>query len=122
MNPMNHEFLEILQEYVEAGDWRDPKEGFRYDEKMKYHYGVYTAPWFMDLTEEEFEAINWDDDETDHYSFHLALYIWADNSFKLEFDPGLFNLMYKGYDTEEDRSAWEEFKEFIRQKGLLYEK
>ncbi len=122
MNPMNHEFFQDLKEWVESGEWkRDPNFSYDYDENLKCYYGTYTAPWFMDLTEEEFDAINWDDGETDYYLFHLGIFIWDDNSFKLDFDPGGFHLMYKGYDTEDDRNAWNEFKELTKQKGLLYE-
>ena len=118
---MNQEVHQEIMEWVESGDWKnDLNFSYKYSENLKCYSGVYIAAWFMDLTEEELEAINQDDDE-DFYAFYLIIYIWDDNTFKLEFDPELFQLMYRGYDTEEDRNAWEEFKELTKQKGLLYE-
>ena len=122
MNPLNHEVFDQIKEWVESGDWKtDQNFSYEYDEKLKCYKGVYTAPWFMDLTEKEFEAINWDDDETDYYSFHLIICISEDKRFKLGFDPGLFHLMYKGYDTEADFNAWKEFRDLAKEKGLLME-
>lgn len=122
MNPLNHEVLDQIKEWVESGNWKtDPNFSYQYIESLKAWSGVYTAPWFMDLTDEEFDALNRDEGEEDYYSFHLGIYIWDDKRFKLEFDPALFQMMYKGYDTEADRSAWEAFRELAREKGVLYE-
>ena len=119
MNQLNHEVFDQIKEWVETGEWK--KAINNYDEKQKAYNCTYTAPWFMDLTDEEYESIDGDDDETDHFTFHLSIYIWDDNSYKIEFDPGLFDLMYKGYDEEADRNAWQEFKDLAKQKGLLLE-
>lgn len=118
MNELNHEVFEQIEEWVESGDWeKEACEG--YDEKAGAHMASYTAPWFMDLTDEELDALQ--DDETDYYSFHLRIYIFNDGSYRIEFDPGLFHLMYKGYDTEADRKAWQDFRNLAREKGVLYE-
>lgn len=119
MNELNEEVFDQIKEWVESGEWKDQTDG--YDENRQAYYATYTAPWFIDLTDEEYENINWDDDETDYFTFHLSIYIRKDNSYKIEFDPGLFDLMYKGYDTEADRNAWQEFKDLAKQKGLLLE-
>jgi hypothetical protein len=121
MNPMNHEMFDEIKSWVESGEWRNQENfSYEYDEEEKACIGVYTAPWFMDLTEEEFEAINWDEGEEDFYSFMVVIHIYEDNTYKLEFDPGLFDLMYKGYDTEADRQAWDEFRDMAEEKGVLY--
>ncbi|MBE0673407.1 MAG: hypothetical protein IH591_01975 [Bacteroidales bacterium] len=117
---MNYELLDEIQEWIDSGNWKNAENfAYTYDEDGEKWTGVYTAPWFLDLTEEEFENINWDEGEEDYYPFHLVIHIYKDNTYKLEFDPGLFNLMYKGYDTEADRKAWDEFREFIREQGKL---
>lgn len=122
MNPMNYELLDEIKSWIDSGDWKkDNNFVSEYDEKAEKWTGVYTAPWFLDLNKEELENINWDEGEEDYYPFHLVIHIYKDNNYKLEFDPGLFNLMYKGYDTEDDRKAWDEFREFISEQGLLYE-
>lgn len=119
MNELNHEVFEKIKEWVETGEWKKVKN--YYDKKRKAYNCTFTSPWFIDLTDEEYENIDWDNYETDYFTFHLSIYIWKDNTFKIEFDPGLFHLMYKGYDEEADRNAWEEFKDLAKQKGLLLE-
>ena len=118
MNELNHEVFKQIEEWVETGEWKK-EGGAQYDEQLKVHYATYTAPWFMDLTDEELDALM--DDETDFYSFLLTVYIYDDGSHKIEFDPGLFHLMYKGYDTEADRKAWQDFRNMAKEKGVLYE-
>ena len=118
MNELNHEVIDQIREWVECGDWK--KEGIpEFDENLKAYCVTYTAPWFMDLTDEEYEAL--EEDEDDYFSFHLTIHIRKDNSFLIEFDPGMFDLMYRGYDTDADRQAWQEFQDLARTKGLLYE-
>ena len=118
MNELSEEVFNQIKEWVESGKWKNQPYG--YDENRQAFYIAYSSPWFTDLTDEEYENINWDD-EQDHYSFLIRIYIWEDCSYKLEFDPGLFHLIYRGYDTEEDRNAWQEFKDLAKQKGLLLE-
>ena len=120
MNPINHELFDEIKAWIESGEWKTQENfSYEYDDNLKEYTGVYTAPWFMDLTEEEFEAINWDEGEEDFYSFMVVIHIYEDKTYKLEFDPGLFNLMYKGYDTEDDRQAYEEFEKLAKEKGVL---
>lgn len=118
MNELNHEVFDQIKEWVETGEWKKGGGG-HYNEELKAHNVTYTAPWFRDLTWEELDAL--DEDETDYYSFHLSIYIFDDGTYKIEFEPGLFNLMYKGYDTQADRQAWQDFKNLAREKGVLYE-
>jgi hypothetical protein len=123
MNLLNHEVYKQIQAWIESGDWKtDPNFSCTYDEASGSYSGLYTAPWFMDLTEEQYDALNWNEGEQDFYTFHLVIHIYEDESFRLEFDPGLFDLMYKGYDSGDDRKAWEEFRQLTREKGLLFEK
>lgn len=118
MNELNHEVFDQIREWVETGEWRKEAYG-GYHEKAGAHMATFTAPWFKDLTDEELDAL--EEDETDYYSFHLTVYIFDDGSHLIEFDPGGFDLMYKGYDTAEDRKAWEDFRYLAKEKGLLYE-
>jgi len=118
MNELNHEVFDQIREWVETREWK--KEGCaQYDEQLKAHYATYTAPWFLDLTFEELDAL--DENEAGHLSFLLTIYIFDDGSHKIEFDPGLFYLMYKGYDSEEDRKAWQDFQDLAREKSVLFE-
>jgi hypothetical protein len=118
MNELNHEVFDQIREWVETGEWKK-EHGNQYNELLKAHIASYDSAWLMDLTDEEFDALQ--DDETDYFVFHLRIYIFDDGSHKIEFDPGLFDLMYKGYDTEEDRKAWQDFRNLAREKGVLYE-
>lgn len=118
MNELNHEVFDQIKEWVETGEWKK-EGGGHYNEKLKAHNVTYTAPWFLDLTWEELDAL--EEDETDYFSFHLSVYIFDDGSYKIIFDPGLFNLMYKGYDSQADRQAWQDFENLAREKGVLYE-
>lgn len=117
MNELNHEVFDQIREWVETGEWKQ-EHGNQYNEQLKAHLASYTAPWFMDLTDEERDALQ---DDDDFFTFHLRIYIFDEGNYKIEFDPGLFDLMYKGYDTEEDRQAWEDFQSLAREKGVLYE-
>jgi hypothetical protein len=119
MNSMNHEVFDEIHDWVINGEWKKEESGGLFEKRLNAHYFTYTSPWFRDLTDEEMEGL--DEDEDDFYTFHLVIYIWQNNRYKIEFDEGLFNLMYKGYDTEADRNAWNEFKKLAREKGVLLE-
>ena len=118
MNDLNHEVFDQIKEWIERGEWKE-EEYVGYSEEVGAHMASYTSPWFRDLTDEERESMP--DDEDDYFTFHLRIYILEDGTYKIEFDPGLFHLMYKGYDTEEDRQAWSDFRNLAREKDVLYE-
>ena len=118
MNEQNHEIFDQIREWIESGDWKKT-ESSDFNPHLKVYCVSYTAPWFMDLTDEELEAL--EEDQDDYFVFHLSIHIREDNSFMIEFDPGMFDLMYKGYDTDADRQAWQDFQNLAREKGLLYE-
>lgn len=118
MNELNHEVFDEIREWVVSGAWKK-EDSIVYDEQLKAYVASYTSLWFRDLTGEELEALK--EDEDVYLSFLLTIYIFQDGSYKIEFDPGLFYLMYKGYDTEEDKRAWQDFQEMAKEKGVLYE-
>ena len=40
----------------------------------RHTYCSFTSTWFMNFSDEEFENIDWDNDEQDYYSFHLMIF------------------------------------------------
>ena len=62
MNELNHEVFDQIREWVETGEWKK-ESGDQYNELLKAHISSYDSAWFMDLTDEEFDALQ--DDETD---------------------------------------------------------
>ncbi len=119
MNPLNDDVFDLIDEWVKLDEWKKDDHGYEHDEEMNVFITGYDAPWFRDDADDADDPEN---DEENYFTFHLRIYIWEDRSYKIEFDEGLFHLMYKGYETEEDRSAWEEFKSAAKERGLLYEK
>lgn len=59
MNELNHEVFDQIREWVETGEWKKG-EGGHYIEKINAHTVSYTAPWFLDLTSEEIDALKED--------------------------------------------------------------
>ena len=123
MNILNYEAFDDIEHLVESGVWKKSEDsGFTYDEKRKAYSGLYDLTWFKDPAEEGHENIDQDDEEEDDsFELPLTVYIWDDHTFKLEFDDGLFNLWYGGYETEEEQNAWQKLKELAKEKGLLLE-
>lgn len=114
MNPINHEIFDMIREDVEDGYLLENKEALTYHPELKAWSMVYDVEWF---TDEEPE----DDEESVYHTFPIALYIFEDKSYKIQFDPVLFKLYYKGDESEEQHTAYQEFMNLALKKGVTLE-
>jgi hypothetical protein len=59
------------------------------------------------------------DDENDIFSLPILLYVNKDKKIRIASDLGMFNFMYKGYETQEDIDFYNDLLKYAYKRGSL---
>ena len=105
------EILAEIRDWIESGDYRESDPGI--SEQSGDLLVDYVAEYIFPERESE------EDEEYPSMEIPLTVRIAEDSDFKLAFNQALFELYYRGYETEEVTSVIQEFMTYCAAHGKV---
>lgn len=113
MDPQFKDIIEDITEWISTGAYKDALN-ISYDKELNLTVADYITLYCTDKMDSDEDFIN--------LEIPLTVYIKKDMSFQIEFDLGMFNTLYGGYESPEDIEICNDFMKYAKKNGYLYGK